>query len=59
MLKGEPIRVDFSFTDKPHERTPGVYMGRRYNSKLCFSHPLQWEFVRDDGEYESSDVLFD
>ena len=28
MLDGKEIRVDFSFTRKPHEPTPGVYLGR-------------------------------
>ncbi|CAF0973626.1 unnamed protein product [Rotaria magnacalcarata] len=26
-IDGQKIRVDFSLTDKPHDRTPGIYMG--------------------------------
>lgn len=26
-IDGQKIRVDFSLTEKPHERTPGIYMG--------------------------------
>lgn len=28
-LQGRPIRVDFSATRKPHNPTPGQYMGER------------------------------
>ena len=26
-IDGQKVRVDFSLTDRPHERTPGIYMG--------------------------------
>jgi len=26
-IDGQKVRVDFSLTDKPHDRTPGIYMG--------------------------------
>lgn len=39
VIKGESIRVDFSFTDKPHERTPGVYMGRSRRGSSRRYHP--------------------
>jgi transformer-2 protein len=26
-IDGQKVRVDFSLTNKPHERTPGIYMG--------------------------------
>jgi transformer-2 protein len=26
-IEGQKVRVDFSLTNKPHERTPGIYMG--------------------------------
>ncbi|CAF1290880.1 unnamed protein product [Adineta ricciae] len=26
-IDGQKVRVDFSVTDKPHDRTPGIYMG--------------------------------
>ncbi|CAF0718531.1 unnamed protein product [Adineta steineri] len=43
-IDGQKVRVDFSLTEKPHDRTPGIYMGapeqqssrgppRRYRTK--------------------------
>ena len=26
-IDGQKVRVDFSLTEKPHDRTPGIYMG--------------------------------
>jgi len=26
-IEGQKVRVDFSLTDRPHDRTPGIYMG--------------------------------
>ncbi|XP_059165098.1 transformer-2 protein homolog beta-like isoform X2 [Physella acuta] len=43
VLDRRPIRVDYSFTTRPHSPTPGRYMGRRDLDKY-YSH--------DNGDYE-------
>lgn len=35
VLDRRPIRVDYSFTTRPHSPTPGRYMGRRDLEKYC------------------------
>ena len=47
MLHGRPIRVDFSATQKPHQPTPGQYMGEK--------KPLRGGF----GSYQSETMLND
>jgi len=33
-LDGRPLRIDFSFTQKPHDPTPGRYLGRPTHRRM-------------------------
>ncbi|XP_013074063.1 transformer-2 protein homolog beta-like isoform X2 [Biomphalaria glabrata] len=46
VLDRRPIRVDYSFTTRPHSPTPGRYMGRRT------SKDLDKYYCHDSGDYD-------
>jgi transformer-2 protein len=45
-LQGRRIRVDFSTTHKPHNPTPGAYMGQR-RPECTYSHLVALARITD------------
>ncbi|CAG5132392.1 unnamed protein product [Candidula unifasciata] len=50
VLDRRPIRVDYSFTVRPHSPTPGRYLGRR--SSRDYDRDRQDRHYRDDSDYD-------
>jgi len=66
LLNGEHIRVDFSQTKKPHDPTPGQYMGKVSRSRYKSRHPYNSyrrspnrDYRYDSGYYRRSDSSYD